>query len=54
VHKVYKVTTIVDDDIWSYLKNATDMLLVFLWSCVVPCLHVKTSLDERCCNIVLS
>ena len=54
MHKIHEITTIVDDDMWTNLKNSSDMSLVLLWSCIIPSENVKSSLNKSCCNIVLS
>ena len=54
VHKVHKVATVIDDDVRADLQNATDMCLILLRSCVVPCIYIEACLHESCCYVVLS
>ena len=54
VHKVHKVTAVIDDDVRTDLENATDMRLILLRSCVVPRIYIEACLHESCCYIILS
>ena len=54
VHEVHEVTAIVDDDIRSNLEDATDVVLILLWSRIVPCKHVKACLNESSRYVILS
>ena len=54
VHKVHKVTAIIDDHIWPNLKNSSDVLLILVRSCIVPCKNVQSCLNESSCDVVLS
>ena len=53
VHQVHKVSAIVNDDVRSYLQHAADMCLIFLRSCIIPCKHIQTCLNEGCSYVVL-
>ena len=53
VHKVYKVTAIIDDDIRTNLEHSSDMSFIFLWCGIIPSEDIESCLNKGCCNIVL-
>ena len=54
VHEIHEIATVIDDDVRSHLKHSSDVLLVLMSSCIIPCKHIQSRLHKSCCNVVLS
>ena len=53
MHKIDKVTAVIDDYVRSHFKNPSYMGLIFLRSGIIPGEHIKTGLYKSCRHIVL-
>ena len=53
MHKVDKVSSVIDDDVRSHFENPSDVLLIFMRCGIIPCEHIQARMHESGSDIVL-